>query len=158
MEQIPFENVPDHLFKQVMSQHETISNLWQISLKLIDKGFEVISNTFSLLEPKQELIAFRDSQYNKEKITFTRDNLSLSLIPTSHNQFLLHITFQSSLPILQPVMLYIQKGDDYRLIASLTPKDNQVQLEELSIADYKIIIEDKELQLNITNDSFKNLV
>lgn len=158
MGSIPLNKTPQELLAKVTSQSKkkqiVEDNNWgELTLNFIQKGFEIIKDTFSLESPKTELLAYRSDVRNRIKSILNNDLFELSLLPISVNEMNIEIIFNDPIDSSQWVDLYLIQNDDTKMIASNTITDNKVQFNNLPLENYIIEVFQKKLVLNINSDS-----
>ncbi len=155
MEKLPLQKVPQHLMDQVLtktvSKRQSQNSLGELTLDMIARGFNIIKDTFSVSQPKKELLAYRDIDNTCEKLFFFHHNLKLSFWPITRGYFNLEITFLTSETILDNVILYIKSDLGSRMLASLTPVENQVTFPKIPPGQYIVKLNDKELKLTVND-------
>ncbi|MDH4130015.1 MAG: hypothetical protein OEV44_14755 [Spirochaetota bacterium] len=150
MENLTFQKVSDELLNKVLETVREKDTLLQkdwgnILLKLTEKGFELIKDTFSLTPPIREIISYRDNEKGHEKIIFSHDEIELTFVLISNNKLNLNINFNTKKVINENVLLYKKLDNDLRMVASIKPINNKVNFTEILPSNY--IIKLKELDL-----------
>ncbi len=147
-----YESVPESLLKRVLRgiDKERLLESWgNIILKVIDRGFQVIEDTFSQNLPKAELVAYRDIENNCEKLIFNQDEFKVTFLQLSKAKVNIEVTFDNSNMKSENVIVYLKTISEDKMIASLKPVKNKVVFKALPIAEYKISILEKDLSLNL---------
>jgi hypothetical protein len=147
-----YKSVPKSLLGRALGglDKEYLLDGWgKIILRIIDKGFQIVEDTFSQDLPKTELLAYRDIKNNREKLVFNQNEFKIVFLQLSKAKVNIEVIFDNDSMGSDNVVIYLKAISEDRMIASLKPVKNKVIFKSLPIAEYSISILKKKLSLNL---------
>ncbi len=152
MEGSKLQEVPEALLQRALNAYQIgrashQGNLGMIAISLVTRSLKVLENTFSS-PPQRATLAYRDSHHDAEQLIFTQKGIQLSITVLPDTHIILDIEFQSPSDVNDHVSLYRMNRGGRRMIASLQPRDNRIQFQDLPPDQYLITVSDRELYFN----------
>ncbi len=153
MEGSKLQEVPEALLDKALNAYQIAKanhqgNLGIIAISLVNRSLKVLENTFSPTPPQQATLAYRDSQHDAEQLIFRQKGIQLSITVLPDTHIILDIEFQSPSDVKDHVSLYRMNREGRRMIASLQPRANRIQFQDLPPDEYLITVADRELYFN----------
>ena len=160
MEKEDLVKTPENLFSQAMEkvkspvldkkhgEREKI-NPGKIALKLFDRCFELIEDSFSLSPLDKEVLSYRGSRYDTEKWTFYGAGYSFCFVIRDEEKIDVRVIIQDKERSGENVELYLKQEGNLRLIGSLKPVEKKVQYSGLKLSRYVIRVMGQDTDIDL---------